>query len=436
MKIHYLLLFLFILPNLLLGDNYIVKNGIIINTKGKEKYRKDVIIVIEGDKFKYIGREENFKKQKRYKIIDASGKYIVAGLIDSFAAINNQNYANAYLYCGITSIVGVSGGRRGIMFDKGNPSPNIFKLEGVGEENISNDELIKRIEGLNNKGYKILLLMYKLKKNQVRIAINKAHRLGMGTIGELGYTKYLDALKLGIDAFVHTTRYSLNFASEQMIKSVANHPFSNDLNSEKWKYYKWLTKVDLNSFRIKKYISEMGKRKATLIPTFGLLYLDLPEHKNPWEEKVSSIINSKDINNPADKKTGKHKYDKEHLKAYRELALKEYEIEKRFYKSGVRYLAGSGTDVWGTMPGIFLHYELQALKKIGLSNREVIASATSNFSDTFGFKVGKIKKGFIADLLILKKNPLKDLKNLKSIDILLHKGKIINRRALLKGSKR
>ena len=435
MKTRFLLLFFIVLSYILLGDNYIIKNGIIINTKGVNKYKKNLIIVIEGNKFKYIGREDNFIKQKKYKIIDATGKYIVSGLIDSFAAINNQNYANAYLYCGITSIIGVSGGRRGIMFEKGNPSPNIFKLEGVGEESISDDELIKRIEKLNKQGYKILLLMYKLRKEQVRMAIRKAHQLGMGTIGELGYTKYLDALNFGIDAFVHTTRYSLNFASEQMIKSVADHPFSDNLNSEKWKYYKWLTKADLNNVMIKRYISEMGKRKATLIPTFGLLYLDLPNHKNPWKEKVASIINPKDINNPADKKTGKHKYDKEHLKAYRELALKEYEIEKRFYKSGVRYLAGSGTDVWGTMPGIFLHYELQALKKIGLSNREVIATATSNFSDTFGFKVGEIKKGFIANLLILKKNPLNDLNNLKSIAILIHKGKVIDRKNLLKGSK-
>ncbi len=416
----------------LYGDNYIIKGGTIINTEGNKVYTNNSIIVIEKNKIIYTGKKNHFQINKKYKIIDAAGKYIVPGLIDSFATINNQNYANAYLYCGVTSIIGVFGGRRGKMFDKGSPSPNIYKLEGVGENRISTKELITKINELYNKGYRVLLLMYKLKPEQVKTAIKIAHKLGMGVIGELGYTHYIDALNFGIDAFVHTTRYSLNFAPEKMIKSVAENPFSDNLNSDKWRYYKWLTKVNLNNTKIKRYIKIMGEKRATLIPTFGLLYLDLPNHKNPWKEKIASILNPKDINNPADMITGEHTYDKEHLKAYRELALKEFEIEKKFKKAGVRYLAGSGTDVWGSMPGIFLHYELQALKKIGLTNREVLAAATSNFSNVFGFNVGKIKKGFIADILILKKNPLINLTNLRNIDILIHNGIVIKRKELLK----
>ena len=72
---------------------------------------------------------------------------------------------------------------------------------------------------------------------------------------------------------------------------------------------------------------------------------------------------------------------------------------------------------------------------MGLSNCEVISSGTSNFSDVFGWKVGKIKEGYKADILILNNNPLKSIENLKKIFLLIHNGKIIKRESLLKLNK-
>lgn len=66
--------------------------------------------------------------------VDVRGRYIIPGLIDGFAAINNQAYANAYLYMGITSIISVDGGRRGTLFTAGHPSPRIYPLESIGDD--------------------------------------------------------------------------------------------------------------------------------------------------------------------------------------------------------------------------------------------------------------------------------------------------------------
>ena len=417
------------------SDFLVLKNVSLFDSKNFGKdfvLLKNRTIVIKGNKIYNIGESDKVNIPENSKIINLKGKFAFPGLIDGFAAINNQHYANAYLYSGITSIIAVSGGRRGILYDKAKPSPTLYKLEGVGEEKVSNNEIIKTLKKFKRDNYKIALLMYKLTPEQLKLAIKKAHSLGLSTIGELGFTGYLEAIDYRIDAFVHTTRYSLFLADEKMRESVARQPFSDDLNSPKWKYYKWLTNLNLNDKKIIKKIKTFGRKHPVLIPTFGLLYLDMPEHKNPWKERVSILLNPKDINNPADKLTGNHNYDRKHLIAYRRLALKEYEIEKRYYRAGAHYLTGSGTDVWGSMAGIFLHYELQALKKVGLSNSEIISAATSNFSEVFGWKVGKLKKGYLADILILNKNPLKNLENLKDILLLIHNGKIINRNSLLR----
>ena len=54
------------------------------------------------------------------------------------------------------------------------------------------------------------------------------------------------------------------------------------------------------------------------------------------------------------------------------------------------------------MPGSGLHLELTLLHRIGLSPREAIAAATSNFADIYGWRdIGRIEPGRVADVLIL-----------------------------------
>ncbi len=367
------------------------------------------------------------------KNINANGKFIIPGLIDGFATLNNQSYANAYLYKGVTTLLEVDGYRRGDFYPDANPSPTIYRLEGVGEEAISNKEIIKKLDSLSQTGYKVALLMYGLTPAQLKFANDYAKELGMSTLGELASTTYQEAMNIGVDAFVHTTRYSLDVAPEEMRKAVANQPFSNDLNSAKWKYYKYLTQLKKGDSALVAHAQRLAQSNTYIIPTMSLSYLDLPEAKNPWLDPVASILNPKDINRPADTKTGKHTIDSVEQAAYTNLITTETTIlEPTYYQAGAHYLAGSGTDVWGTMPGISLHTELDLLhRKAGLSNEEVLAAATVNFNKSFGWNVGKIASGFKAHVLILEKNPLDDLKNLNTLELIILNGKEINPNTLL-----
>jgi len=386
---------------------------------------KDSLIVETGD------YDSIRKFPDNTHIIDAQNKFVIPGLIDGFAVINNQSYANAYLYSGVTSLIGVDGGRRGEFFTKADPGPDFYRLESIGDEQKETEAHLQDLQNLYNKGYKIALLKYQLKPDQVAACVEKAKELGMGTIGELGLTSYAEASKLKVNAFVHTTRYSLDVAPEAMRNAVAAEPFSDDMNSAKWKYYQYLSQLDLNDQAFTEHAAMLGKSKSFIMPTLSLLSLDLPESKNPWNEEIAKIIKASDINNPADKITGKHNYTPEEQKNYTAMALQEIAIETAYNKAGAKYLAGSATDVWGTMPGISLHTELELLSKIGLKNPQIIKATTVNFQSAFKWNTGKIKEGFEADLLILDKNPLRDIANLKLINTLINNGKIIDRQKLL-----
>lgn len=367
------------------------------------------------------------------KVIEASGKYIMPGLVEGFGTLNNQAYANAYLYKGITTLLEVDGYRRGSYYPAANPSPDIYRLESVGEEPVNSKVLIARVDSLYNANYKVVLMMYSLTPEQARLVYNHAKSLGMATIGELGLTSYQEGMGIGIDAFVHTTRYSLDVAPKDMATAVAHAPFSNDLQSPKWTYYKYLTQLKPDDPALLEHAQTLAASNSFIMPTMSLSYLDLPDSRNPWDNPVAAILNPEDINRPADPITGKHSIGQEEQEAYSNLIANETTvIEPAYYQAGAKYLSGSANDVWGTMPGISLHTELELLhSKAGLSIEETLAATTINFNKAFSWQVGQLKPGFEADILILNDNPLENLNNLNSIDKLFNNGVEINHKDLL-----
>ncbi len=413
----------------------LVRGGTIVDLTGYGRNGEDLtdaFVLIHGDTIVESGQgEPSTPLPAGIKIINASGKYLLPGLTDGFGVLNNQAYANAYLYMGITTLLEVDGGRRGDFFAGASPSPNIFRLEGIGEEPGTTAAFLARLDSLHAAGYKVVLLMYGLWPGQIDTLVQRAHALGMNCIGELGHTSYREAMHAGVEAFVHFTRYSLELAPRDMAAAVAGHPFSNAMDSPKWQYYRWLASLDPSDPRIREYGEALAASRSFLQPTLSLLYLDLPDHKNPWSFPVARILDPADINNPANPETGRHDYPPEMQKNYTAIALQQMRLEPVYHDAGARYLAGSATDVWGTMPGISLHTELELLHRAGLSNREALAAATTNFHEAYGWKTGLLKKGFNASLLILEENPLDNLENLQKIHTLILNGRIIDREGLL-----
>src|SRR6185295_13452051 len=164
------------------------------------------------------------------------------------------------------------------------------------------------------------------------------------------------------------------------------------------------------------------------------LYLDLPEHRNPWLEPAAKIIDPEDIWLPANPQTGQRDATSEKPPSARATKVAEawLKVEERYRRAGAKYLAGSGTTAFGTIPGVSLHTELELLTRLGLPPRQTLAAATSNFGEIFGWKnIGQVKAGYDADLLVLNANPLQDVENLKNIQHVILKGEILDREKLL-----
>ncbi len=416
-------------------DRLAIVGGVVIDTSDRGRSTRDItdaVVLIENGVITAVGPRNRTEIPTDYDVVKAEGRFVVPGLVDGFAVLNNQSYANAFLHSGVTSILAVSGGRRGPLFSRADPSPHLYPLEDVGYEPAPLADLLARVDAIADQGARVALLMYRLTPEKLRAVAQRCRDRHLATIGELALTTYPQGMDAGLDAFVHTTRYSLGMAPDELRRGVAKEPFSDDLSSPKWRWYQWLSSIRPDEPRLLRFAKSLGRSETYILPTAGLLALHHPWSKNPWKERVAVLLDPKDINQPADPKTGKQNHDAAHGEAYARLAAATEVVEKAYHAAGARYLAGSGCDVWGSMPGISLLWELEALVRYGLSPREALAAATSNFADAFGWReLGEVRPGRRADLLILDEDPRVDIRAIRSISGIVLDGRLLDREGLL-----
>ena len=161
--------------------------------------------------------------------------------------------------------------------------------------------------------------------------------------------------------------------------------------------------------------------------------LDVP---NPWSAPSAALVKAADLDDPVNPSTGESAFlaslTAERRKRVRDCAWHKQAFDARLYQLGAKYMAGSSATSYGIMPGSGLHLELTLLHRIGLSPREAIAAATSNFADIYGWRdVGRIEPGRVADVLILDADPRSDLAALDHIDRIIFRGSMLNRQSLL-----
>jgi imidazolonepropionase-like amidohydrolase len=110
--------------------------------------------------------------------------------------------------------------------------------------------------------------------------------------------------------------------------------------------------------------------------------------------------------------------------------LQSLAIGKRNLKAladgGVRYGMGTDTGVPGRFLGYFDHLELEQMVEAGLTPMQVIVAATKSGAEFLRAEdLGTLQVGKWADLLVLSRNPLDDIKNTKSITDVYIAGNVI-----------
>ncbi|HEY0730899.1 MAG TPA: amidohydrolase family protein, partial [Chitinophagaceae bacterium] len=182
------------------------------------------------------------------------------------------------------------------------------------------------------------------------------------------------------------------------------------------------------------FVQLLKNRKTVMSPTmvvagnyykvFGQLYKVTEEdfhyaHPAP----LNSVIDLKAI--PDTQLTGRYK---NFIRANMARSNTEDSIRmvnlKKLSDGGVILATGTDAGNIGTQHASSYFDELRAMKQSGLSNWQLLQASTINGAKAVGQeqKTGSIMKGKIADLVLLDKNPVEDIMNLKTIVTVINKG--------------
>lgn len=108
----------------------------------------------------------------------------------------------------------------------------------------------------------------------------------------------------------------------------------------------------------------------------------------------------------------------------------ELDIVQQMHLAGVPFMAGTDTAAGvRVFPGFSLHEELAYFVKAGFTPMEALQTATVNPAKFLGrlSELGTIQEGKLADLVLLNANPLEDIRNTRKIDSVILAGKYYSR---------
>ena len=449
----------------------VLTGGTVIDVSNWGHSARDIqaaIVVIDGNTISQVGPSSAVVIPKGARIVDCTGKYIIPGLIDGFAGMNSQAQANADLYMGVTTVVARADSERGFIDLGAQPSPHIYPIDTVGVTDnwsllarhpqwvsklregahpveLTPQDTARQMADTKQLGTRVLLLTAHLTAANSQWIIAHAHELGFATYGIFVSTPYRVGIEEHIDALIHMDRYGLGVIPDELQSPLVDDPDGSSAVTA----YDYSERIPPTDARLRNYAHFLGTHHTALMPTFSLYYAELPGHRNLWKEPAAALLDPGRMFEPTDPATGDMTYPlpswSRHLPAAAQRwmeqdlqkkadqsALRLWHINETIFSAFPHYLAGSGADAMGTMPGISLHTELELLVRLGLSPREALAAATNNYALQFGWnELGLIVPGRRADILVVDGDPTINIWNARRISTIILNGEVLDRDALL-----
>jgi len=437
MKTSTLLLLLICYSSSLISQNLAIKNATIIPMDQEQVLENQTLIITDGIITK-IGNSDDVVISSDIKIIEAKGRFLMPGIADMHVHLRNEDELVNYLAYGVTTVMHLGGssnqGKENLRYnneiDKGTLiGPNIYTTKRIldgdppasgGAYRIKTPErAIELVNNLKNEGYDFIKIYNNIPLTAFNAIVKESERVGLPLLGHLP-RKYdaLHAINNGQDMIVHTEELFFTYFKGPRSTSTYDKEFQLDVSL------------------IPDLITSIKKNNVAIIPNLSFAFTDFIM----WDDVdvlfadseikyvAPNLIRNEFISGNINRRSNIENFIHRDQQKY-ELSL---DLTYKFQKAGILQLLGTDATQAGLFPGKSVHRELTELVKAGLTNYEVLSIATKNagqFAEAHNLRdsnFGQIKLGFIADMILLEKNPLDDIRNTKRIDGVITNGKWIS----------
>ena len=359
--------------------------------------------------------------------LDAKNKYLTPGLIDMHVHVWDRYELGLYLSNGVTAVRNLWGMPMHLRIkeDVNNDeiiSPIFFttgpKLTGpefIGDDNLqlaSPNEAKEKVISLKKRGYDFIKTYYGLTEDIFDAVIEQA------------IISDMDIVAHPSQKVPYSYHFNPQIKSIEHAEDIIQQPLNYNLS---------------DTLKLKEVINDFSKSKhSSFSPT-------LTVYNNIYQMLIDdNILESEQLKfmNPLIKKLdSKEQFDRWYKTKLRDSSIVKkikdqhdlhIKIIKKLHKEGVTFICGTDAGIGVTIPGFSIHQELAFYKKAGLSNYEVLKTATINASKTHSImnNMGTIEVGKIANLLLVDSNPLLDLSALQNPTIVFIKGRKLNKDSL------
>ena len=423
-------------------------------------------IVLRNDRIAAIGVAEKTRIPRGARVIDASGLFVVPGLIDTHAhyalgpltidtskkpATMSMTYDHAaaiaslrtLLGFGITTIRNPGGPTRESVAVRDSVrlgmirGPRIFTAglvldattaDGLVATVRNADEVRAEVARQAAMGVDYVKLYALLRPELIRAGVDEAHKHGVRAIGHLYLTSWTEAANAGMDGFVHIAP-----GTAELLPADKRAAFQKRFRGTQF-MLEWFNFVDVASPEIQEMTRAMLTHHVNVDPTLvtfeAMAWGDSARITAGPDLRYAPAGLIKAWRGPVSLTAGWTPDDfNEARRAWpRVLAFTKY-----LYDAGILLTAGTDMGNPWTVPGASLHRELELFVAAGISPLEVLKIATHNAAQSLGIlsDVGTIAVGKRADLVALEADPSRDIRNTRRIAWVMQGGEVMRPRDLL-----
>ncbi|MCB0661832.1 MAG: amidohydrolase family protein [Saprospiraceae bacterium] len=360
------------------------------------------------------------------EVLDGLQKYLAPGLIDMHVHVWDEYELGVYLANGVTAIRNVWGMPMHLrMKDAINKEemyapaffttgPKLTGREFIGDDNLnlSNpEEAAAKVASYKERGYDFIKTYYGLEPDLFDAIITQAEKSDMDIVAH-------PSQKVPFSYHTNPQIKSIEHAEE-----ITQTALQFDLDTQK-------LQLVIDTIAAASHLSYCPTMVVfnniyqmlmhdDMLASGDLLYI------NPLIRKVDSENQFNRWSNA--KREDPQVVDR--IKAQHDFHLL---VVQKLHDAGVNVICGTDAGIGVTPPGSSIHKELAFYKEAGLSNYEVLQTATVNAAKTHAImhSLGTIEKGKVANLLLLENNPLESLSTLRNPSVVFINGRKLDRKTL------